>query len=97
VTDVYVPKFTHHSRQLIHNSHSFLALSAILEGVGTSAYLGGAPLITSKDILNVAASITAVEAGHTAQQRAAVKQIAVPNPLGTVRPSFPRPFPSQAH
>lgn len=27
---------------------SFITLSSVLEGVGTSAYLGGAPLITSK-------------------------------------------------
>jgi hypothetical protein len=53
---------------------SFITLSSVLEGVGTSAYLGGAPLVTSKDYLAVAGSILVTEAIHTAPA----------NPYGTV-------------
>lgn len=61
----------------------FLATSALLEGVGTSAYLGGAPLITSKDYLAVAGSILVTEALHTSMQRAAVGEVPAANPYGT--------------
>jgi hypothetical protein len=62
---------------------SFITLSSVLEGVGTSAYLGGAPLITSKAYLTVAGSILVTEAKHTSYQRAAVGEIAIANPYGT--------------
>jgi len=62
---------------------SFITLSSVLEGVGTSAYLGGAPLITSKDYLTVAGSILVTEAKHTSYQRAAIGEIAIANPYGT--------------
>ena len=63
---------------------SFITLSSVLEGVGTSAYLGGAPLITSKDYLAVAGSILVTEAIHTSLQRVAIGEIAAANPYGTV-------------
>lgn len=63
---------------------SFITLSSVLEGVGTSAYLGGAPLITSKDYLSVAGSILVAEALHTSLQRVAIGEVASANPYGTV-------------
>ncbi|KAK6340873.1 hypothetical protein TWF696_009188 [Orbilia brochopaga] len=62
---------------------SFVTLSSILEGVGTSAYLGGAPLITSKDYLSIAGSILVTEALHTAMQREAIHRVPAANPYGT--------------
>ena len=61
----------------------FLATSALLEGVGTSAYLGGAPLISSKAYLSVAGSILVTEALHTSMQRAAIGEVPAANPYGT--------------
>ena len=63
---------------------SFLGFSSILEGVGTSAYLGAAPLVTSKDYLAVAGSILVTEAVHTSLQRYTSGEIAAANPYGTV-------------
>jgi Ferritin-like domain len=68
---------------------SFITLSSILEGVGTSAYLGGAPLITSKYYLTVAGSILAAEALHTSYQRAAIGEVPMANPFET--PLGPNP------
>jgi hypothetical protein len=63
---------------------SFVTVSAILESVGTSAYLGAAPFVQSKNILGVAASIMATEALHTSQQRTSLGAIGAPNPFTTV-------------
>jgi hypothetical protein len=63
---------------------SFLGFASILEGVGTSAYLGAAPLVTSKDYLAVAGSILVTEAVHTSLQRYTSGEIAAANPYGTV-------------
>ncbi|KAK5119238.1 hypothetical protein LTR85_007852 [Meristemomyces frigidus] len=62
---------------------SFITLSSVLEGVGTSAYLGGAPLITSKAYLTVAGSILATEALHTSYQRNAINEVPMANPYET--------------
>lgn len=55
----------------------------MIEGVGTSAYLAGAPLITDKGYLTVAGSILVAEALHTSYQRAAVGEVPMANPYGT--------------
>ncbi|KAK0302927.1 hypothetical protein LTR82_017707 [Friedmanniomyces endolithicus] len=66
-----------------YDVRSFITLSSVLEGVGTSAYLGGAPLITSKQYLTVAASILVTEALHTSLQRLAINEVPMANPYGT--------------
>ncbi|KPI39493.1 uncharacterized protein AB675_5184 [Cyphellophora attinorum] len=58
-------------------------------GVGTSAYLGGAPLISSKYYLTVAGAILATEALHTSYQRAAIGEVPMANPFET--PLNPNP------
>jgi len=64
---------------------SFISLSSVLEGVGTSAYLGAAPLVTSKSYLSVAGSILVAEALHTSLQRLAISEVPNASPYGTVR------------
>ncbi|KIW69678.1 hypothetical protein PV04_05540 [Phialophora macrospora] len=62
---------------------SFVTVSAILESIGTSAYLGAAPFISSREILTVAASIMATEGLHTSLQRSSLGGIGAPNPFQT--------------
>ena len=62
---------------------SFVTLASVLEGVGTSAYLGGAGLITSKTYLGVAGSILVTESLHTSIQRFSLGEIGPANPYGT--------------
>jgi hypothetical protein len=56
----------------------------VLEGVGTSAYLGAASLVSDKTLLTTAASIMVTEALHTSQQRSALYEVPAANALGTV-------------
>lgn len=62
---------------------SFLTLSTLLEGVGTSAYLGGVPLISNKDTLTAAGSMLVTEALHTSLQRAVIGVVPAANAFGT--------------
>ncbi|ETI29518.1 hypothetical protein G647_01971 [Cladophialophora carrionii CBS 160.54] len=62
---------------------SFVTVSAILESIGTSAYLGAAPFISSREILTVAASIMATEGLHTSLQRSSLGAIGAANPFQT--------------
>ena len=62
---------------------AFVSLGSVLEGVGCSAYLGGAGVIKSKDILTAAAAILVSEGLHQGIQRQSLRQVASANIVGT--------------
>jgi Ferritin-like domain len=62
---------------------AFVSLGSVLEGVGVSAYLGGAAVVTSKDILTAAAAILVAEGLHQGIQRQGLQQVASANIVGT--------------
>ncbi|KLJ05549.1 hypothetical protein EMPG_10946 [Blastomyces silverae] len=63
--------------------HSFLALASVLEGIGTSAYLGGARVITNKDILTQAGAILVAEGLHQSVLRNSLNLISSAKVTGT--------------
>jgi len=67
----------------LNDVKSFVSLGSVLEGVGVSAYLGGAAVVTSKDILTAAAAILVSEGLHQGIQRQSLQQVASANIVGT--------------
>lgn len=65
------------------DAKSMVATAAILENIGVSAYLGGAPLISSTSILSTAASILSIEARHQTFVRVATAAAASPGAFDT--------------
>ncbi|KAK8193360.1 ferritin-like domain-containing protein [Phyllosticta capitalensis] len=65
---------------------AMIATARTLEAVGLSAYLGAAPLIQSRDVLNAATTIATIEARHQTLVRVASGAVPVPasfdTPLG---------------
>ena len=62
---------------------SFVGLGSVVEGVGVSAYLGGAPAIASKTILAAAGAILVSEGIHQGVHRQSLGEVASANIAGT--------------
>lgn len=62
---------------------AMVSTANVLENIGVSAYLGAAPLISSKAVLTVAAEIVTVESRHQTFIRTAGKVAAVPSAFDT--------------
>ncbi|MBW3636919.1 MAG: ferritin-like domain-containing protein [Armatimonadetes bacterium] len=60
---------------------AFLQVSVELEENGVGAYLGAAPMVANKDVLNFAASIYGIEARHTGWIRFLLGDQIAPRPL----------------
>lgn len=68
----------------------FIKLASIIEGLGVSAYLGGAPLISSKAYLTAAGSILVTEALHQSYLRAETGEVPSKlNPFESCSVDFP--------
>lgn len=69
----------------------FLALSRAFEDTGVSAYIGAAPLLTSKSTLGTAAQILAMEAYHSGNIRLQIAQQGVATTATDGRDVIPPP------
>jgi hypothetical protein len=79
---------------------SWLKLSRQFEDVGVSAYLGAAPLITSKTYLAAAGAIFGTEAQHSGMIRWACYSMGISSPAvdaKDVPPNAAHPFNTDAH
>lgn len=74
---------TYNFGNALDSVESFVSLGSVLEGVGVSAYLGGAPVISSKDILSVAAAVVVSEGIHQGVHRQALGEASSANIAGT--------------
>ena len=80
-TPVAMPTLNLSALGAVTNDATFLALARTIEGVGVSAYIGGAQYLTSNiTALNYAAQITDVEAQHAGALRQACIQLGVSSP-----------------
>ncbi len=80
-TPVAMPALNLAALGSVTNDATFLALARTIEGVGVSAYIGGAQYLTSNiTALNYAAQILDVEAQHAGALRQACIQLGVSSP-----------------